>query len=78
MLGQRVVLALRGEEVVLPSQLMVRLVRLSVSVNASKHRLHTGLHTGRFSVHFRAARERADRVDQTGLIRVLHPALGGR
>ena len=49
MLGQRVGLALRGEEVrskyLLPSQLMVSLVRLSVSVNASKHRLHTGLHT---------------------------------
>ena len=64
MLGQRVVLALREEEVLRTSSPRLSIdgefgealtLRLSVSVNASKHRLHTGLHTGRFLVHFRGS-----------------------
>ena len=44
---------------------------------SSRGRLHTVFHTGGFLRIFRAAQERADRDDQTGLMRVLSPPLGG-
>ena len=52
-------------------------MRLSMGGKSSRVRLHTVFHTGGFFRVFRAVRERADRDDQTGLMRVLRPPLGG-